>query len=369
MQIIYNCVMNSIENAKIKRTNIYAPSDSGLMFLLALLLPQFIAVLLIVVFGSGILNIAVVSALISQSAMLIGFFIVSERKKVNYRIANQINFKLNIWIVLIVIAIGIVGLYGFSPYVEWLDNITSSFGYVSSVSNISINTFTQFLGSLLYLAILPAIVEELVFRGIVTNGLKKFGTTTAVILSAVFFALIHQNLQQFVYQFFLGLVLAYIALKTGSIIYTMILHFFNNFVVLLTSYISKSSASAVDYSNLWNNIWPTLVMLVAVGIIVGLIILLNYVLKNVNAKNKDISNLQVDSSVATQTQSNAKIENLKDDKQLKNESQNTTNLQKNEQNIQNNLLKTTKFYEEPFVVCALVCGILFWIFAVVSSFK
>lgn len=341
-----------MQNLNYKRQNIYNQKDSALSFLLALIIPQILMLVVMYLYqyatGRALTTesrVAIISsALIPQISMLITFFLVSEKRKANYIKANQINFKINILIVLIVLAIGVVALFGFSPIVNWFDNIAKNIGYTSTVANIDLSSTGKFIASIFYIALLPAIAEELIFRGIITNGLKKYGTTIAVVVSAIFFALMHQNLQQLIYQLFLGGVMAYIVIKTGSILYTMLLHFFNNFVILLNGYLSYGKTQTeIDYSNAWNNIYPFLIMIASVAIIIGLLYLINYVIKNKNKK------LNTEKAVA-------KEQELE---------QNVT-----EQNISqaNAQQKFIYIFKDKYMIIALVTGVLFWIFAVISQF-
>lgn len=78
------------------------------------------------------------------------------------------------------------------------------------------------------LPLLPAIFEELLFRGVVLRGLTQFGKTTAVIVSAVMFALAHGNTDQIIYQFFGGLVFGFLFVETKNLTVSMCAHFANN---------------------------------------------------------------------------------------------------------------------------------------------
>lgn len=77
-------------------------------------------------------------------------------------------------------------------------------------------------------AILPALVEEFVFRGILFGELLRFGRGFAIIASAILFASVHGSPQQILYSFVFGLILGVLTLKTGSIGPAVFLHFFNN---------------------------------------------------------------------------------------------------------------------------------------------
>lgn len=80
---------------------------------------------------------------------------------------------------------------------------------------------------------LPACLEELFFRGIVFHGMKKFGNVAAVLASAGLFALYHQSPAQTIYQFICGACFALIALRSGSILPTVVSHFVNNALILI----------------------------------------------------------------------------------------------------------------------------------------
>lgn len=73
------------------------------------------------------------------------------------------------------------------------------------------------------------VFEEWLCRGMVLRGLlAKMKPAWAIILSALFFSIIHMNPMQGVNAFLLGLILGYVYYKTGSLWLTMFLHFMNN---------------------------------------------------------------------------------------------------------------------------------------------
>lgn len=82
-------------------------------------------------------------------------------------------------------------------------------------------------------AIVPAFAEEFAFRGILMGTLRKFGDSFAIITSAIIFGTMHGNIAQIPFAFILGLVLAYVACKTNSILPSIIIHFLNNFYAVM----------------------------------------------------------------------------------------------------------------------------------------
>lgn len=120
-------------------------------------------------------------------------------------------------------------------------------GAISAItSNISGNTASNAISkvmdnplwlNLLLLAVLPALVEEYVFRGLIFLGYKKRNPLKAVLLSAVLFGFMHLNINQFSYAFVLGIVLALLVYATGSIIPGILVHFTINGYSVVVSYI------------------------------------------------------------------------------------------------------------------------------------
>ena len=71
------------------------------------------------------------------------------------------------------------------------------------------------------------ILEEIVFRGVIMNNLKKYGIKTAIIINSIFFALSHYNTDMIIPAFFTGIIFSYVAYKY-SIKYSILIHFFIN---------------------------------------------------------------------------------------------------------------------------------------------
>ena len=87
-------------------------------------------------------------------------------------------------------------------------------------------------------AIVPAVVEEYVFRGVVLGEYLKIETGAAVLISSIFFALLHFSLGSVLYGFFFGCVFALVRIATGNLTYTVVMHLIFNSVNVLLSYAS-----------------------------------------------------------------------------------------------------------------------------------
>lgn len=82
-------------------------------------------------------------------------------------------------------------------------------------------------------AVLPAITEEFLFRGIVIGEYETSGAILASIMSALMFSMAHFSVARLPIYLFSGLVLAAVTYATRSVVASMIVHAVNNAVVLL----------------------------------------------------------------------------------------------------------------------------------------
>lgn len=92
-----------------------------------------------------------------------------------------------------------------------------------------IGTYPILLNILLGCVIAP-VAEEVMFRKLLVNRLRPYGDRFALLTSALCFGLFHGNLNQLFYAFVIGLVLGYIALRTGRIWQNILLHAMINFI-------------------------------------------------------------------------------------------------------------------------------------------
>lgn len=125
---------------------------------------------------------------------------------------------------------------------------------------------------IVYLAIVPAIFEELLFRKVILSGAKKFGSVFAVIFTSVLFGLFHQNLQQTLGTTLIGLVLAIITLKTGDIKTSIAIHFTNNFFATLVQIAYANVESGVV--TITTLVCVAFILVIAVLAFIGIILLI-----------------------------------------------------------------------------------------------
>lgn len=107
----------------------------------------------------------------------------------------------------------------------------------SSVQNqlINMTESTSLWMMALLMVICAPFVEEYVFRKLIVDRTIRYGQGVAVFLSGLMFGLFHGNLNQFVYAFVLGLLLAFLYVKTGNLKITIAIHMMINFMGGLVS--------------------------------------------------------------------------------------------------------------------------------------
>lgn len=82
--------------------------------------------------------------------------------------------------------------------------------------------------TMIYVVICGPILEELIFRKILLDKLRRFGDLPAMLITGFAFGLFHFNLSQFFYATVLGILFAYITLHTNRIRYSILLHILIN---------------------------------------------------------------------------------------------------------------------------------------------
>ncbi len=141
-----------------------------------------------------------------------------------------------------------VGLFGLSELNVLFVEFLQSLGYKDAGITLPSMQGAGFIGVFITVAIIPAVMEEFVFRGIFLRETKDFPLLSQVLICGGLFALYHQNPAQTVYQFICGAAFALVAIKSGSILPTMLSHFINNAVILALTKFGISSFKPPMYA-------------------------------------------------------------------------------------------------------------------------
>ena len=88
--------------------------------------------------------------------------------------------------------------------------------------------------ALIVIAVIPALFEELMFRGLLLNCCQNgMGSVKAILVTGFCFSLFHASPEQTVYQFIAGCAFAFIAVRSGSILPSIVMHFINNALIVI----------------------------------------------------------------------------------------------------------------------------------------
>ena len=137
---------------------------------------------------------------------------------------------------------------------------------------------TSYIFIFISTCIIAPIFEEILYRGVLLNGLlKKYNYKKAIIYSALIFGIAHMNLPQGVNAFFLGVIIGLAYYYTRSIYLCMVMHFVNNFLVNFVVY---------PESKLWTAILFIIVPIIGILIFIKSFKVISY--------SKGISNGQED---------------------------------------------------------------------------
>lgn len=137
-----------------------------------------------------------------------------------------------------------IGLYPHIPDLPYDNNIAS---IIMLIINISV---------------IPPLVEEFAYRGIVLGSLRQYGDGFAILVSSVLFGLMHANFLQTPCTFIAGLILGFLTVRLNSILPAMIIHFLNNFSAVILTIIEKNFGSY--YQTLVQNLFFLTLILIGI---------------------------------------------------------------------------------------------------------
>ena len=164
-----------------------------------------------------------------------------------------LNFK-----ILIYIALAVACYFALYPIVLSFNKL-----FKVPVTKLEISK-VGYIYSIFSRVLIPAICEELLFRGIIFKGLETKSKTFAILISALMFSIFHMSKEQFIYPLLMGLLLGVIMAYENNIIYCIIVHIVNNSLAL---------ANIGFYFNHWTYFVGAAIMFVAfVGVMLFLAI-------------------------------------------------------------------------------------------------
>ncbi|MBO7215282.1 MAG: CPBP family intramembrane metalloprotease [Clostridia bacterium] len=190
--------------------------------------------------------VIILNYLIGPIAILLAIGILRRKKGVSP--IKSINFYSKSKVSLISTAlIGFGLMFGLAELNTLFVTALSKFGATITAPTVPAKTFGGVLASIIFICLIPSVVEEILFRGLVFNGLKHTGTGFAIILSGVLFSIFHMSPAQTAYQFVVGCIYALVILYSKNLLYCIAMHFVNNLYLILNYYYFGIKLSGVAF--------------------------------------------------------------------------------------------------------------------------
>lgn len=229
-----NNMGNPVDMEEIKKSNKKSVRSIGWLFMISMSIHWIFTLLMTYVIKVDMP--AVLSIILGQLLILVPVIIYMMIMKINPIKEYRFN-KMNIWSALLCIVL----TYTMWPVIA-LVNIISMF-FATNVISDTITSTSDALGiipTILLVALTPAFVEEISFRGVFLKGFKGVKPIAYILVSGLLFGLAHMNFNQMLYAFTLGVILAILNEASGSILSSVIVHFvFNASSTLLSILLPK----------------------------------------------------------------------------------------------------------------------------------
>jgi uncharacterized protein len=211
-------------------------------------------------------------------ALLFGYF--SDPKPLNYvGIRSRVSPLL--------LALSLILLIVAQPTVSWLGQFNEKIDFGSFQKSmkdaeavyaramqmfLQMKSPTDLFINIFVMALLPAVGEELFFRGALQKSLLRLShlPVMAVLISSAVFALLHGTAFHVLPIFTLGILLGTIYHITQNLWYTIIIHFSNNALAVLASYYSSRNETLKKIAN-DDLSYPLISMLISLILVVGVI--------------------------------------------------------------------------------------------------
>ncbi len=219
---------------------------------------------------------------ILQAFMSLGMFLVpalaysqiSKDREIEFYGFNK-NVPIAVWglVILLMFAIspfidGIVYLNYNLPYPDFMSGLVEGLVAQQEMLSDQMEILTEmpnisiFFINLLIIAIIPAIGEEWLFRGVIQKLFKEHfhSKHRAIWLTAFFFALLHQSVFYFLGLWLLGALLGYLKEWSGNIWLPVLAHLINNSLILVVLYFAPNLMVDLDTINFeWLSFLPSLI--------------------------------------------------------------------------------------------------------------
>lgn len=209
-----------MDNKRIEKVN--------MLFLVTILVTMMMSLI-----DLSFINNYIVKLLIGQVALILPVAVFLYIEKLPLKEALRIKKIKGMNIFLLVLL-----SFTITPVVNFINALSMVFvpNAVSVPMLYAVNN-NSILLSVLVIAVVPAIFEEVAFRGVYYNSYKSGGIVKAALLSGLLFGVLHGNINQFSYALFVGVFFALVVEAVDSLWGGIILHFLFNFSNVMKIYL------------------------------------------------------------------------------------------------------------------------------------
>ena len=158
---------------------------------------------------------------------------------------RRVDWRLILGAVLVAMAVSVLGGYANGA----ADQLFYSLGVEFFNSFETPESVPALVVYAINMTLIPAVFEEIAFRGILMQSLRRFGDSFALVVSALLFSLVHQIPVNMPNAFLMGLAIGYFVLFTGSVTTGIVIHLIYNTLVLLSGMFDylPHEASSIAY--------------------------------------------------------------------------------------------------------------------------
>lgn len=167
-------------------------------------------------------------------------------------------FSLTFGIILLVVSLPFIGWLlevnsemhlpvGLSKLEQWM-RVSEDNAEKLTEAFLSTSTWKGFLVNLFMIAVIAAVGEELIFRGILVRLFNEWigNIHLAVIIPAVLFSAFHLQFYGFFGRLVLGIILGYLFVWSGSLWVPIVIHFLNNAMAVVVSFLDERGVITAD---------------------------------------------------------------------------------------------------------------------------
>jgi uncharacterized protein len=205
---------------------------------------------------------------------VIAFVLFTARKKTEYLYLRSKPSFLFLAVALVIMLIGL-------PLINWMMELNMQLQLPQSWSGIDhwmrqteddANKLTEaflvttssssFMVNLLMIAVIPAIGEELLFRGLVMRLFREWtkNVHVAIFISGAIFSFIHFQFLGFLPRFMMGVMFGYMLYWSGSIWVPMLAHFINNATAVIVGFVAATWFPDLDFNTFGSSNNPLIVI-------------------------------------------------------------------------------------------------------------